>query len=74
MSIATYDTAPTAAVANRPAAATVSAKPGFWSRIFDRVVDARVRQAEQYLARHRHLLDTIEPPYAKGSRVGTTER
>jgi hypothetical protein len=29
---------------------------GFWSRVLDRMVQARMRQAEEYVKRHDHLL------------------
>lgn len=33
-----------------------SAKPGFWSRFWDRIVEARMRQAEREIRMYRHLL------------------
>ncbi|MDF2996101.1 MAG: hypothetical protein K0R27_1738 [Xanthobacteraceae bacterium] len=39
------------------ATAKAAARParGFWSRMLDRVIEARMRQAEREVARHRHF-------------------
>jgi hypothetical protein len=51
MSILTYDTAAAARVA--------PSRKGFWARVFDRVIEARMRHAHEYLARHQHLIDDL---------------
>ena len=57
MSTVTYDTAPIAAVTAPEAGA---AKAGFWRRVFDRMAEARMRQAEDFIARHRYLVTAME--------------
>jgi hypothetical protein len=34
-------------------------RKGFWARVFDRVIEARMRHAHEYLARHQHLIDDL---------------
>ncbi|HKY85248.1 MAG TPA: hypothetical protein VJL90_00645 [Pseudorhodoplanes sp.] len=48
---------------------TAAKKPGFWSRIWDGFVEARMRQAEREIRMHRHLLPA-EFELA-GSRIGS---
>ena len=55
MSTLTYDTA-------SATAAAPTRKPnrkGFWARALDRLIEARVRQAHEHLARHQALLDDL---------------
>ena len=67
MSILTYESAPAATVKDAAAQAPkVSVKApgeakGFWSRVFDRMIEARRRQAEEYVARHPYLSVKVEP-------------
>jgi hypothetical protein len=35
---------------------TAAKKPGFWSRVWDGIVEARMRQAEREIRMYRHLL------------------
>ena len=55
MSILTYDTASATAVApvRKPN------RKSFWARALDRLIEARVRQAHEHLARHQGLLDDL---------------
>jgi hypothetical protein len=41
--------------ANTKAPAAARPGRGFWGRILDRVIEARMQQAERELARHRHF-------------------
>ncbi len=63
MSIITYEAA--------PAAGPAPQVKGFWSRMFDRMVEARTRQTNEIISRHRHLLPR-ELEEAAGWRI--TER
>ena len=53
MSVLTYDTAPATTTAVAPN------RKGFWARAFDRLIEARTRQAHEQLARHQGLLDDL---------------
>jgi hypothetical protein len=44
------------ATAAKKISATSAKKPGFWSRIWDALVEARMRQAEREIRQYRHLL------------------
>ena len=48
MTMITYDAAPEA-VAKAP-------RKGFWARMFDRIVEARTKQAEREIELYRHLV------------------
>jgi hypothetical protein len=50
MSILTYDTAVSGEIAPKPA-------KGFWTRAFDRLLEARRQQAERMLRQHLALHD-----------------
>ncbi len=57
MSIVTYDRVPAATVA--VASKRKTDRKGFWARAFDRLIEARSRQAHEHLARHRELLNDL---------------
>lgn len=44
------------ATAAKKISETSAKKPGFWSRIWDAMVEARMRQAEREIRQYRHLL------------------
>jgi hypothetical protein len=44
------------ATAEKKISATSAKKPGLWSRIWDGVVEARMRQAEREIRMYKHLL------------------
>ena len=44
------------ATAEKKISTTSAKKPGFWSRIWDAMVEARMRQAEREIRQYRHLL------------------
>jgi hypothetical protein len=44
------------ATAEKKVSKTAAKKPGFLSRMWDRVVEARMRQAEREIRMYRHLL------------------
>jgi hypothetical protein len=46
-----------------------SPRRGFWSRVFDAMIEARMRQAQQEIERHRRLIST-DPVKDAGYRVG----
>lgn len=59
MSIVTYDSVSSAAAARGsvPREINVAARSepkGFWARVFDRMVEARMRRAEEELRRYHH--------------------
>jgi hypothetical protein len=62
MSTVTYDNAAVAAGAARVSGAN---RPGFWSRMFERLADARLAQARAYIARHSYLQAAMERDGAK---------
>ena len=37
-------------------AKTATERPGFWRRLFDRLIESRLRHAQDELKRHSHLL------------------
>ena len=43
-------------------------RQGLWSRLFARVAEARLRQAEQYLASHRYLWADFDRDHGSGGR------
>lgn len=53
MNALTYDLRTAAATAKT---GTVAPKKGFWARVFDALVEARMRQAERELRLHSHLI------------------
>jgi hypothetical protein len=57
MTTITYGTAP-ATAARAMSARAMSAKPtkGFWTRIYDGLIEARTRQAEREIRNHLHLV------------------
>ena len=59
MAAITYGTHGTTAekkIAKTSVNKTAAKKPGFWSRIWDAMVEARMRQAEREIRQYRHLL------------------
>jgi hypothetical protein len=54
MNALTYDLRTAAATAKKVAPATP--KKGFWARLFDALIEARMRQAEREIRMHAHLL------------------
>jgi hypothetical protein len=60
MSIVTYDAVRTTGAAPKSAAPKAATPKGFWSRVFDRMVEARMRQAEEYVRRHDYLLRELD--------------
>lgn len=33
-----------------------ASRPGIWRRLFDRMIEARMRKAEEHIRQHRHLI------------------
>ncbi len=65
MSILTFENAPSVAKrgtaqAREPSPKTVPNAKGFWSRLFDRLIEARARQVEEYMARHPGWKDVAQ--------------
>jgi hypothetical protein len=65
MSVLTYERAPEAGRSTAVAAKAVTKTEGFWVRVFERLAEARMRQAQQYLASHRDLLASTERSFGK---------
>ena len=50
----------TAITYGRISAAAAKARPGFWARAYDRLVEARMRQAEREIRNHqRHVPEDV---------------
>ena len=56
MTTITYGTAPATTVTIKTLPAKAQPAKGFWARVYDAIVEARMRQVEREIRNHVHLI------------------